>query len=86
MLIKFALHVQPALPPSIQVNANLIWKGFVDCSGGSAFYGFGHIFQFHEASQILFTKVKTPRNGGNIDVVGIVLRLLLRLNGLGMLR
>jgi hypothetical protein len=34
----------------------------------------------------LFTKVKTPRNGGNIDVVGIVLRLLLRLNGLGMLR
>lgn len=63
MLIELSLHVLPALRPSIEVNAKPMWKRFVDCSGGSVCYGFGHIFQSHEASQGLFAwKVV----GGNI--------------------
>ena len=30
MLIEFALHVLPALRPSIEIDANLVWKCFVD--------------------------------------------------------
>lgn len=47
MLIEFALHALPALRPSIEVNANPVWKGFVDCPGGSVCYGLGHIVGFH---------------------------------------
>lgn len=43
MPIEFALHVLPALRPSIEINANLIWECLVDYSRGRVRWGLGHI-------------------------------------------
>jgi len=47
MPIEFALHLFPALRPSIQVNANLIWECLVDYSGGLVCCSFGHVVRLN---------------------------------------
>jgi hypothetical protein len=48
VLLEFAPHVLPALGPSVEIDANLIWECLVDYSGGLLGYGSGHVVRLDE--------------------------------------